>query len=163
MKNFLILLFIGFTFVLNAQILTVGGSIGTPQNFSPWAFGGMIEIKPKAALLSLNFDPSLSFYSGEASFNYPIYFKLILGTNFRVCPTVGYMGRTETSNSKAQHGGTLGLMLEQRVRKKDFVFLKFDFMNEHSSETQPAHFGKSYYENIENNFWFSVGYRTILF
>ncbi len=153
-----------FTLLANGQILTVGGSVGTTYKFAPWAFGGMIEIKPKTAMLALNFDPSVSFYDGELSFNYPIYLKFIFGKNFRVCPTFGFIGRTKTANIKASTGGTLGLMFEKRVRENDFVFLKFDYMNEGRKYDSYSPGGSPYqYISYQNSLWISIGYRTVLF
>ncbi len=147
-----------------SQILTVGGIVGTNQNFEPWVFGGTIEIKPREMLLSLNIDPTVSFYNGKPGLNLPIYLKITIGKDFRVSPTFGGFFRFNKPKIGTTSGLTLGLMFEQRIFEKSFIFLKVDAMKDYWDTEQTSPGGAQYiYVNTDFNIWFNVGMRTVLF
>ncbi len=127
MKYFFTGLIIFGAFLVSAQEFNLGGSFGTNihhnysdfDNFELYQLSTSIEYRPKKMVWSLNLDPALLYYYNDYVLSFPLYFKIIIGNKYRVCPIFGGAIRSDHNYSL-----NLGLLLEFKTSEYTFLFAK---------------------------------------
>lgn len=122
------------------------------------AVGASLEYRPRNTFISINTDPGIIFDKTEVVPTIPVYLKLILGTNFRISPSIGVFTRPTRS-----HGLVSGLHFSYMLNNHFLFSVKGELYKDYWKTTYYGHFGEPYSDVYETrSFQFTLGLKVNL-
>jgi hypothetical protein len=102
---------------------------------------GLLEYRPQNSVFSINLNPGVVIIdNGQNIGSFPLYFKLIIGDKYQICPNIGGFYWTN------QRGGwSTGLNFEIALMKRFTPYLSANYFRVYYKEYWPNHFGGGSY------------------
>ena len=136
---------------LNSGLAAGAAFTNNKPNAFTWTY--LIEYRPHKSMLSINSGITLIAGHFIPAYSFPLYLKVIIGNQFRVCPSFGGFIRTNKS-----HGLSSGVTLEYEIPENLVIYLQGDYNRDYQKVEIPTHMGQTGESTSTfSSIWISIG------